>query len=182
MNNKPQINVNALRANSDDFEAFYNDHYDPISLYVARRLPPASHDEVVVSTFVVAWRKFAETREPSLSWLYRIASFEVAHERRRLRREPRLAELNDLELIDTLPKNEVIDISGALSQLTFRDAEILRMIYWENLSRDEVSKVLGISVNSVNVRHHRALDRLSGAVSRLSNINETTTPSPLENQ
>src|ERR1700722_12181309 len=69
-----------------EFEEFYRSHYNAISRYVARRLPASSHDEVVAEAFVVAWRKFATAAEPSLPWLYRIAKYEVTHERRRLGR------------------------------------------------------------------------------------------------
>ncbi len=71
-----------------EFEAFYNEHYGAVSRYVARRVPTSSHDEVVAAVFVVAWRKFVSTTSPSLAWLYRVASYEVAHERRRLGRQP----------------------------------------------------------------------------------------------
>lgn len=151
-----------------EFEVFYNDHYGAISRYVARRVPVTSHDEVVAAVFVVAWRKFITVTSPSLAWLYRIASYEVAHERRRLGRQPQFAELDDVHLIDTAPLEEVFDASRAFSQLSESDAELLRLVYWEKLSRNDIAEVIGTSVNAVNVRHHRALDRLSGAISRLS--------------
>ncbi|MGC2169094.1 MAG: sigma-70 family RNA polymerase sigma factor [Acidimicrobiales bacterium] len=152
------------------FESFYRDHYAAISRYVARRLPPSSHDEVVAATFVIAWQKFAQVPEPSLTWLYRIASYEVAHERRRMGRHPEAAQLNDLHLIDSSPLQELFDVSRAFSQLSESDADLLRLIYWENLSRSEIAEVLGTSVNAVNVRCHRALERLAGAASRLANL------------
>lgn len=153
-----------------EFEAFYRDNYNAISRYVARRVGPSSHDEVVAATFVVAWRKFATAASPSLAWLYRIASYEVAHERRRLGRQAPVAELNDLHLIETAPMDEVFDVSKAFSQLSESDAELLRLVYWENLSRREIAEILGLSVNAANVRFHRALDRLSGTLSRLASV------------
>jgi RNA polymerase sigma-70 factor (ECF subfamily) len=162
------------------FESFYRDHYDAVSRYVARRVPPNSHDEVVAATFIVAWKKFTEVPSPSLTWLYRIACYEVAHERRRLVRQPQLAELNDLHLIGSSPLEDVFDISRAFSQLSESDAELLRLVYWENLSRVEIAEVLGTSVNSVNVRYHRALERLAGAVSRLANVSQNPNTAPKE--
>jgi RNA polymerase sigma-70 factor (ECF subfamily) len=153
-----------------EFEDFYNEHYAAVSRYVARRVPTRSHDEVVAAVFVVAWRKFVSTASPSLAWLYRIASYEVAHERRRLGRQPQVAELNDLHLVDIAPLDEVIDVSLAFSQLSESDAELLRLVYWENLGRIEIAEVLGVSVSTANVRHHRALGRLSGALHRLASV------------
>ena len=163
------------------FESFYRAHYGAISRYVARRVPATSHDDVVAKTFVVAWSKFAEIHEPTLPWLYRIASYEVAHERRQLVRHPQDAELNDLDLIDTSPLEDVFDVSRAFSQLSESDAELLRLVYWDDLSRSDVAAVLGTSTNAVNVRVHRAVERLAGALSRLAHVTLITESSPKEN-
>lgn len=159
---------NAATPGRGEFETFYNDHYRAVSRYVARRLPTDSFDAVVAATFVVAWRKFVAVPNPSLAWLYRIASFEVARERELLGRQPQTAELHDLDSINTPPLEDVLDVSTAFSQLSESDAELLRLVYWENLSRNEIADALGLSVNAVNVRYHRALERVSGAVSRLA--------------
>lgn len=162
-------NKDAEQLSRTEFEEFYRSHYNAISRYVARRLPANSHDEAVAEVFVVAWHKFATASEPSLPWLYRIARYEVTHERRRLGRHPVAAELNDLGLTDTLPLEDVFDFSRALDQLSDSDAELLRLVHWEELSRNDIAEVLGCSVNAANVRYHRALDRLSGALQRLTN-------------
>jgi RNA polymerase sigma factor (sigma-70 family) len=180
MSSSRRSSQNKPAAPAGVFEAFYREHYDAISRYVARRVPASSHDEVVAATFVVAWRKFAEVSDPSLAWLYRVASFEVAHERRRIGRQPQQAELNDLHLIDSSPLEQVFDVSRAFSQLSESDAELLRLVYWESLSRGEIAEVLDTSVNAVNVRYHRALERLEGAMSRLTNTSQNFNPQPKE--
>ena len=43
-------------------------------------------DDVVAASFVVTWKKFAVVESPSLPWLFRIASYEVANHRRTARR------------------------------------------------------------------------------------------------
>jgi RNA polymerase sigma factor (sigma-70 family) len=152
-----------------DFENFYNEHYGAISRYVGRRLSSNSHDDVVAAVFVVAWRKFDSTPDPSLAWLYRIASFEVAHERRRLSRSAYTSELHDLGLTDGLPLEDVIDVSTAFNQLSERDAEVLRLLHWDQVSRSDAAEIIGCSVNALNVRYHRALQRLEATMHRLSN-------------
>jgi RNA polymerase sigma factor (sigma-70 family) len=168
-----------------DFEQFYRAHYDVVSNYVARRLSPSAHDEVVAATFVVAWRKFDKVSTPSLPWLYRIAAFEVAHERRRAARSSQVAAVSDLNLTESYPFENVIDISAAFSQLSDSDAELLRLLYWEQLSRLDAAQVLGCSVNTLNVRYHRALDRLASSLHRLSNLAsdlDASSQLPKENQ
>jgi RNA polymerase sigma-70 factor (ECF subfamily) len=169
MKSNQPTNESGELPDSGTFEEFYRGHYDAVSRYVARRLPPDAHDEVVASTFVVAWRKYNSVVNPSLPWLYRIASYEVAHERRRFSRQTESRELNDLHLTDSLPLEDVLDFSAAFSQLSQSDAELLRLVHWEELSRSDIAELLDCSVNAVNVRYHRALDRLSSTLHRLSN-------------
>ena len=152
------------------FEEFYRRHYDAVSRYVSRRLPQDAHDGVIASTFVAAWRKFDAVPDPSLPWLYRIAHFEVAHEHRRARRQPLSVELQDLPITDSHPLEDVMDVSMAFSQLSVDDAELLRLVHWEGLSRDQIAEMLRCTVNTVNVRYHRAMSRLSSTLHRHSNV------------
>ena len=156
------------------FEEFYRLHFTALSRYVTRRLPSGSHDEVIAAAFVVAWKKFANVESPSLPWLYRIAGLEVAHERRRLGRVPEAVELSDVSVIDKFALEDVMDISSAFAQLNESDQEVLRLLYWEDLGRPEIAELLGCSINTLNVRIHRALERLRGAVSRDELITKNT--------
>lgn len=156
------------------FDDFYRIHFSALSRYVTRRLPANSHDEVVAAAFVVAWKKYTNVESPSLPWLYRIASLEVANERRRLGRIPEAVELSDLNVTQKFDLEYVMDISSAFTQLNENDQEVLRLLYWEDLERSEIAKVLGCSINTVNVRIHRALERLRGAVSRVDLITKST--------
>ena len=161
------------------FEAFYRDNFSALSRYVARRVPSSSRDEVVAAAFVAAWKKFASVDAPSLPWLYRIASFEVSHERRRLGRAPVTVELPDLRATDEFDLEDVIDISKAFTTLSPSDQEVLRLIYWEGLSRSDAAEVLGCSVNALNVRLHRAQARLRISVpSRVSSSDSSAPQAP----
>ena len=154
------------------FERLFREHYASVARYVARRLPRESLDDVVSATFVVAWRKFDEVEGPNLLWLYRIAGYEVAHERRRLARHPQREILGDLELTDTLALEDVIDLAFAFSQLSEEDADLLRMIHWEQLERSDVAELLGCTVNTLNVRYHRAKERLATAIGQPHKVAE----------
>ena len=158
------------------FEEFYRDNFSALSQYVARRLPSSSRDEVVAAAFVAAWKKFASVDAPSLPWLYRIASFEVSHERRRLGRAPVSVELPDLRATDEFDLEDVIDISNAFTTLSPRDQEVLRLIYWEGLSRSDAADTLGCSVNALNVRLHRAQARLRATVPSRVSSSESSAP------
>ncbi len=168
---KIRVSTNS-NATESNFETFFRSYFSQVSRYVARRLPNESHDEVVASTFVVAWRKFEQVSSPSLAWLYGIARYEVAHERRRLSRSPIEADLSDLALTDDLALEDILDLMSEMQRLSENDLELLRLIHWEDLSRRDVAVVLGCSVNVVNVRYHRAIERLSLALNRTTKISE----------
>jgi RNA polymerase sigma factor (sigma-70 family) len=165
-------NRGKMQSNLRGFEEFYRLHYVAVSRFVARRVPPDSHDDVVASTFVVAWRKFDHITEPALPWLYRTAGFEVAHEHRRLAKDLVLADLDDPPFTDVFSLENTFDLSLALDEISNADAELLRLIHWEELSREDVARTLSCSVNAVNVRYHRAIERVSGALNRLSITSE----------
>ena len=146
------------------FEVFFRAHYERLSLYVARRVPSSEVDDVVAASFVVAWKKFAVVESPSLPWLFRIASYEVANHRRTLRR---FAGHVTFELVGgATPLGGTDEFDGtevmsAMQRLSGFDREILQLIHWEGLTRIEAAEVLDLTTNAVNVRHHRALQRLS---------------------
>ncbi|MDF2806481.1 MAG: polymerase subunit sigma-24 [Cellulosimicrobium sp.] len=59
------------------------------------------------------------------------------------------------------PTGEVSDVERALARLGPDDQELLRLVAWEELARDEIALVLGISRAAVRVRLHRARRRLA---------------------
>ncbi|WP_246090424.1 sigma-70 family RNA polymerase sigma factor [Nonomuraea deserti] len=84
------------------------------------------------------------------------------------RRRTRTAEL-DAELADLYghsPDTEVeLDAIGrAFRSLPDDDRELLSLIAWEGLERDEIAKALGLSRNAVRIRLRRARRRLSRAL------------------
>lgn len=168
MNDDPRRNPDRGQKDVAAFEFFYRTHYQSVSRYVLRRLPLDSHDDVVASVFVVAWKKFSSCRDPSLPWLYRIASFEVAHERRRLARRPRTETVQDHDVISVQHSLNDEDIGVSLRQLSKSDVELLRLLFVEQLSREDAATVLGCTTEALNVRLHRARTRLADTMHRVS--------------
>ena len=65
-----------------DFEEVFNDCYEPVVRYVARRVAPDAVQDVVSDTFLVAWRRHAELRGEPLPWLLGIARRVASTQRR----------------------------------------------------------------------------------------------------
>lgn len=144
------------------FEDYFRENYQRLFQYVARRVPYGQVDDVVAASFVVAWRKFEHTANPSLPWLLRIATFEISNHRRSLRRWNNVV---SFEIVGEPPSTYSYavgdeDVLAALNRLPASDQEILRLIHWDLLTRAEVAEVLRLTPNATNVRYHRALRRL----------------------
>ena len=149
-----------------DFEAFFRENYSQLWRYVARRVPQSKADDVVSASFIVAWEKYASVEAPSLAWLIRIASFEVANARRKQSREHR----NSISIVSVEPAEPNRDdfdgshVRSAMTTLSHSHQEILRLVLWDELSREEIAQILELSVNAVNVRYHRALQKLERSI------------------
>lgn len=166
----------------NEFETFYRDNYGAISRYVGRRVAPNAHDDVVAATFVVAWQKFSSAPDPSRAWLFRIAGYEIKHELRNAQRSPHLIEFNDLALVDSHAVEYVFDVETAFNELSDADAELLRLVHWDQFSRSEIAEILGCSVTAVNVRYHRASARFASTLHRLTGASNDVPAKPKENK
>jgi RNA polymerase sigma-70 factor (ECF subfamily) len=144
------------------FEALFRANYNRLEQYVGRRVPHVDIDDVVAATFVVAWKKFGLIEQPSLPWLFRIASFEVKSSHRKARRDGHTL---GSEVLEGIPNNvdEIFNtepLRHALAELSDVDQEILRLVHWDELTRSEIAEVLELEVSTVNMRYHRAITRL----------------------
>lgn len=160
------MEANSSRAKEEEkrwcFEVFFRANYDRLEQYVRRRVPHARVDDVVAGTFVVAWKKFDAVEQPSLPWLFRIASFEVKSSHRKAQRDGRNLSSESLDGI-AHTVNEIFDaepLRHAMSELSDVDQEILRLVHWDELTRSEIAEVLELAVSAVNMRYHRAIERL----------------------
>ena len=139
----------------------------------------ADAEDAVAETFAVAWRRIGDLPdgEGALPWLLAIARRVLANQHRgsrrwgalidRLRAQPRPV------LITTpSPASPAID---ALDRLRPDDQELLRLIAWDDLSHAEAAVVLGISVNAVAIRLHRARRRFADELAKGSVPSRTST-------
>ncbi len=168
------------------FRQVFEEGYQPLVAYARRRTgDPAAADDVVAETFATAWRRRGDLRSdaPALPWLYGIAANVLRNqwrsrgralrlvERLQHERRPSAAPAAEMELPDP-------GLHEALSRLSFDDQELLRLLTWEDLSHDDVARVLGCSVNAVGIRAHRARKRLRAELERQVEAPAEGTPSP----
>jgi len=138
--------------------------------YAVRRVgDPADAADVVAETYLVAWRRLDEVPpgEETRLWLFGVARRVLANhqrgERRRLALADRLRE--DLSGWSPEPSSREADAVGrAMRRLSADDRELLTLVAWEGLSRDEVAVALGVTRAVVRLRLHRARGRLAAGL------------------
>ena len=111
----------------------------------------------------MAWRRLDEVPagEHARPWLFGVARNTIGNQRRGITRRTRLvARLERAterpQAAAPAPTPETEPVLEALSRLSETDQELLRLVAWEELNHAEIAEVLGISVNAVAIRLHRA--------------------------
>lgn len=162
------------------FRRLYEQQYEALLAYAARRTPDRSEAHDVVSeTFLILWRRLddAPRDEEIPLWLYGVARRVLANRRRsRVRRERLTARL--IELADrTSELDEVATarlhahaVLTALQTLREQDREVLLLAAWENLTTTEIAAVLDCSENAAAIRLHRARRRLTAACEKETDL------------
>jgi RNA polymerase sigma-70 factor (ECF subfamily) len=151
---------------SGTFDELFGEHSAAVLSYAARRTTNiADAEDIVAETFVTAWRRFGDVPAEPRAWLYGIARRDLANQRRGADRRTSL--LRRLAAFATRAATATSSDEPALEALAYLrpdDQEILRLVAWEDLTHTEIAEVLGISVNAVTIRLHRARLRFAASL------------------
>ena len=161
-------------ARRERFEILYRGLYEPISGYVLRRAAsPEDGAEVIAETFATLWRRLdsCPPDEEVRPWLFGVARRVLANQRRGDRRRSALAERLTSELDPTAPAHAPAvgadpRVARAFSTLSEADREVLALLAWEGLTREELAVALGASRSVARLRLHRARRRFEAALER----------------
>jgi RNA polymerase sigma-70 factor (ECF subfamily) len=157
---------------SQEFARLVDRTMADVSRYALRRAPTAADaEDAVAETYAVAWRRRQSIPdEPSaVPWLFGVCRNVLANQRRSHGRWARLVHrvggLRDTGAApDPDTAADVDPIRRALGTLPDTDAELLRLLAWEQLSQAEAGVVLGMSENAVALRASRARRKLRAAL------------------
>jgi len=172
--------IRGLKAgDASTFKELFDD-YSSLVFNVALRMLQNKEDaeDVTQDVFIQALKSFKEFRgESKLStWFYRIAVNTSLNFQRKKKRErwlsldfgwdesddPREVASADVNPQDNMERNEIeLVVQKAINSLPKRQRAALILYYYEGLSYDEISKVLGVSISSVESRLHRAKQALA---------------------
>ena len=154
------------------FEAVYRELYAPICGYTLRRVRDREDAaEAIAETFATLWRRFdrcpqgAELRP----WLFGVARRVIANQRRGERRRTALGErltasVGQAAPVAVHPEEATGELARAFATLSEADRELLSLVAWEGLTREELAVALGTNRAVVRLRLHRARKRLRDAL------------------
>lgn len=151
-----------MQPRRESFRELWDQHHRRVHAYALRRTDPASAQDVVSETFLVAWRRPEALPVEALPWLLGIARHVLANHARSQRRQDALAQIMVDQALRT--HSEPGDVDGgllrALAALPDPDRELLLIVGWDGLSPSEAARSLGCSAGTVRVRLLRARRRL----------------------
>lgn len=159
----------------DEFRDFFTAHAPQIRRWARGAVGEDLADDVVVETFAVAWRRWAEMpQEPAhrRAWLFVVARHKAAHlrarEGRALMPVPQLALGPDSGIEPDLADRVVASRRAldVLRSLGPEDREVLILVGVDGLSPADAAAVLGCTVSAMTTRLSRARRRLETAMQR----------------
>jgi RNA polymerase sigma factor (sigma-70 family) len=168
------------------FASLYHRHYRAIRDFCRRRVPRDVVDDVVAETFLTAWRRIDDVPrgDQGLLWLYGVAYRVIGNHWRSAARRRRLEDR--LRVIDggaTAASDDAVVaadqrrlVRDAAARLNEKDADVLRLAAWEQLSTADIAAVLGIAPNAVKQRLHRAKQHLGREYRKLESGTHKSTP------
>jgi RNA polymerase sigma factor (sigma-70 family) len=155
------------------FEEIYDGYSGLILAYASRRTANADDAaDVLAETYMVAWRRINEVPpgEDARPWLYGVARLVLANHHRGQRRrqglDDRLA-ANVSDLIADAALEVGVDhsaVAAAFAELAESDRELLTLVGWDQLDRDEIAVIIGSTRAVVRLRLHRARRRFDIAL------------------
>ncbi len=156
------------------FEAIWAEHSLKVRAYCIRRVASHDADDVAAEIFLVIWRRIDEIPPPpkTLLYIYGIAGKVVSNYTRSFRRKSRLDEkLRNLGVappVDpaflVVQSSDDADVAAAVRNLSRRDREIVMLYAWEDLPRNDIAEIMGMTRSAVDQRIHRSYQRLARAL------------------
>lgn len=154
----------------DDFTVFYRDSYRLILTVAEQRLQGHTDaEDITAEVFRIAWKHCSDGNEVTLPWAYGVLRNLIGNEYRRLQRASRLIEHAAPLLVEKLvnpSSDDGLTVRAAMLTLSIDDRELLYMAYWEDLTNEEISTLIGCKQVTVRVRLMRARKRLKAVLDR----------------
>ena len=159
------------KGNAEAFAVLYDRHLKPIYRFILLKVNHRQEaEDICQRVFLKAWQHISGfiPKQPFSSWLYRIARNAVIDYWRTKKvvltlSNPSLKESlkTEFALETTLDKElQIQKVWQALRQLNQDQQDVLLMRFVENLSHQEIAKIIGKTEGATKVIQHRAIKSL----------------------
>lgn len=153
---------------ADDFPAFYHAHERLIRGTLFHLVQKDDLDDLVQQTFIRCWenRDQFEGRSKPGTWIVRIA-MNLAHDHWRKNKAPLLGSVEHQEVAANVRFENRQAIECALSYLSFEHRSMIVLMYFNELTLEEISEATGDKVGTVKSRLHYARSELRRVLIKL---------------
>lgn len=167
----------------DEFTALFNELSGKLFAFAARRLSPQAAEDLVAQTFETVWGKRDDCpTEPNarIGWVFGIGRLKILQE---LERRNRKHHDNRFLADSRHPVAADPDISDAVvesatgrwiyQQLAVPDQELFDIAFMRDVTREQASAMLGISIGTFNTRVSRLRSRIHALQCQVDSANFT---------
>jgi RNA polymerase sigma factor (sigma-70 family) len=140
-----------------DFEKLFEDHFDAVYGYLARRVGPDLARDLAAETFTRGYagrKRFDPRRGEPRAWLFGIAHNLLRRQYRDEERRLQAIARVDVPQYEAAPHEPLL--AEALSVLSREDRDVLLLFAWADLSYEQIAEALAIPVGTVRSRLNRA--------------------------
>jgi len=146
-------------------EELFRAHADAVLTFLRHRTDQETAQDVLIETFLIAWRKLDEVPDEPRGWLYGVARRVLANHVRSQGRTAAVVErlITQTRPVPPTPIEDAIhehDVLTALANLPERDREVLLLAGWYDLTGAQAAQALRCSQAAYHLRLHRARRRL----------------------
>lgn len=158
------------------FEELFRTYHPVIVAAAFNRLSDVSDaEDAAAEVFAQAWRRRdAADHVLTIEWLYvtlrNVVGNHYRSRARSLRRVERAGRHHPAPVDGA--SDAVLDVRAAVNRLDPADRELIWMAYWEDLSREEIARILGCTPATLRVRLHRARKKLQDTLGEGASVPE----------
>lgn len=166
-----------MRDQSQDMQAYVElmiAHQDQLRAFIYSQMPNSPDvGDVVQNTNAVLWQKRSrfELGTNFLAWAFKVARYQVQHQRDRSKRDGRLVFSDKLvdHIAETAPTDDSHDrraaaLEGCVAKLNDKQREIITARYSPGHSLESHSERTGVSAGSLRIALHRIRETLKRCV------------------
>lgn len=147
----------------DGFDVLYREQHVALARFARRQVGDAAAEDVVASTFELAYAKLRDDHPHPVGWLFQTARNLMKAELRSRERERRAMRDADIVAVRDMGDDDVETVRALLETLPPGHREVLQLTYWDRLAASDVGVALGCSEQAVWKRISRAKAALRAA-------------------